>query len=89
MKVTRSLRRSSRISGGRRIKIVDFVPVGQVSSEKLMNLAIVYTGKGVNLAMGNYSNSEIIFIVEESPEGGYEARSLNYLSSQKRIPMKS
>ena len=54
-----------------------------------MNLAIVYTGKGVNLAMGNYSNSEIIFIVEESPEGGYEARSLNYLSSQKRIPMKS
>ena len=43
-----------------------------------MNLAIVYTGKGVNLAMGNYSNSEIIFIVEESPEGGYEARSLNY-----------
>lgn len=28
--------------------------------------------------MGNYKNDEIIFIVEESPEGGYEARSLNY-----------
>ena len=25
-----------------------------------------------------YENSEIIFIVEESPEGGYEARSLNH-----------
>jgi hypothetical protein len=28
--------------------------------------------------MGNYTNNEIIFIVEESPEGGYEARSLNH-----------
>lgn len=28
--------------------------------------------------MGNNQNNEIIFIVEESPEGGYEARSLNY-----------
>jgi hypothetical protein len=28
--------------------------------------------------MGNYTPDEIIFIVEESPEGGYEARSLNY-----------
>ena len=28
--------------------------------------------------MCNYSNEEIIFIVEESPEGGYEARALNY-----------
>jgi hypothetical protein len=34
--------------------------------------------KGVNRAMGNYNHDEIIFIVEESPEGGYEARSLNY-----------
>jgi hypothetical protein len=25
-----------------------------------------------------YDNNEIIFIVEESPEGGYEARSLNH-----------
>ncbi|WAC04099.1 MAG: hypothetical protein OS112_06405 [Methanoregula sp.] len=25
-----------------------------------------------------YQNTEIIFIVEESPEGGYEARSLNH-----------
>jgi hypothetical protein len=25
-----------------------------------------------------YENTEIIFIVEESPEGGYEARSLNH-----------
>jgi hypothetical protein len=25
-----------------------------------------------------YENNEIIFIVEESPEGGYEARSLNH-----------
>jgi hypothetical protein len=25
-----------------------------------------------------YETSEIIFIVEESPEGGYEARSLNH-----------
>jgi hypothetical protein len=32
----------------------------------------------VDLTMGNYTNNEIIFIVEESPEGGYEARSLNY-----------
>jgi hypothetical protein len=28
--------------------------------------------------MVNHKNSEIIFIVEESPEGGYEARSLNH-----------
>jgi len=28
--------------------------------------------------MGNFMNNEIIFIVEESPEGGYEARSLNH-----------
>ncbi len=28
--------------------------------------------------MGIYENAEIIFIVEESPEGGYEARSLNH-----------
>ena len=28
--------------------------------------------------MVEYVNNEIIFIVEESPEGGYEARSLNY-----------
>ncbi|MGA2918331.1 2-oxoisovalerate dehydrogenase E1 subunit beta [Methanoregula sp.] len=28
--------------------------------------------------MGIYESSEIIFIVEESPEGGYEARSLNH-----------
>jgi hypothetical protein len=28
--------------------------------------------------MGNYTSNEIIFIVEESPEGGYEARSLNH-----------
>jgi hypothetical protein len=28
--------------------------------------------------MGNYKTDEIIFIVEESPEGGYEARSLNH-----------
>lgn len=25
-----------------------------------------------------YENNEIIFFVEESPEGGYEARSLNH-----------
>jgi hypothetical protein len=25
-----------------------------------------------------YENNEIIFIVEESPEGGYEARALNH-----------
>jgi hypothetical protein len=30
------------------------------------------------ILMGNYTTDEIIFIVEESPEGGYEARSLNY-----------
>jgi len=30
------------------------------------------------ILMGNYTNDEIIFIVEESPEGGYEARALNY-----------
>jgi hypothetical protein len=29
-------------------------------------------------SMGNYKDTEIIFIVEESPEGGYEARSLNH-----------
>jgi hypothetical protein len=29
-------------------------------------------------SMTKYKNSEIIFIVEESPEGGYEARSLQY-----------
>jgi len=29
-------------------------------------------------AMGNHQDSEIIFIVNESPEGGYEARSLQY-----------
>jgi hypothetical protein len=28
--------------------------------------------------MAKYKDTEIIFIVEESPEGGYEARSLNY-----------
>ncbi len=28
--------------------------------------------------MGLEKNNEIIFIVEESPEGGYEARSLNH-----------
>jgi len=28
--------------------------------------------------MGLDKNNEIIFIVEESPEGGYEARSLNH-----------
>jgi len=28
--------------------------------------------------MGNHKDTEIIFIVEESPEGGYEARSLEY-----------
>ena len=28
--------------------------------------------------MGNYKHNEIIFIVEESQEGGYEARSLNH-----------
>ena len=29
--------------------------------------------------LGNYKSNEIIFfIVEESPEGGYEARSLNH-----------
>jgi hypothetical protein len=28
--------------------------------------------------MGPYKNNEIIFIVEESPECGYEARSLNH-----------
>lgn len=28
--------------------------------------------------MGPYKTNEIIFIVEESPEGGYEARSLNH-----------
>jgi hypothetical protein len=28
--------------------------------------------------MGNYIDNEIIFIIEESPEGGYEARSLNH-----------
>ena len=28
--------------------------------------------------MAEYKNTEIIFIVEESPEGGYEARSLNH-----------
>jgi hypothetical protein len=30
------------------------------------------------ILMGNHSDIEIIFIVEESPEGGYEARALNY-----------
>jgi len=29
-------------------------------------------------SMAKYKDTEIIFIVEESPEGGYEARSLNY-----------
>jgi hypothetical protein len=29
-------------------------------------------------AMKNYQDSEIIFIINESPEGGYEARSLQY-----------
>jgi hypothetical protein len=28
--------------------------------------------------MESYPNDEIIFIVRESPEGGYEARSLQY-----------
>jgi hypothetical protein len=28
--------------------------------------------------MAKYKDTEIIFIVDESPEGGYEARSLNY-----------
>jgi len=28
--------------------------------------------------MAKYKDTEIIFIVEESPEGGYEARSLNH-----------
>jgi len=28
--------------------------------------------------MGKYKDTEIIFIVEESPEGGYEARSLQH-----------
>jgi hypothetical protein len=28
--------------------------------------------------MAKYKDTEIIFIVEESPEGGYEARSLHY-----------
>ncbi|MDD5144497.1 hypothetical protein [Methanoregula sp.] len=28
--------------------------------------------------MAEHKNTEIIFIVEESPEGGYEARSLNH-----------
>jgi len=28
--------------------------------------------------MAAYKDTEIIFIVEESPEGGYEARSLNH-----------
>lgn len=28
--------------------------------------------------MAAYSTKEIIFIVEESPEGGYEARALNH-----------
>jgi hypothetical protein len=30
------------------------------------------------MAAKKYENNEIIFIVEESPEGGYEARSLNH-----------
>jgi hypothetical protein len=30
------------------------------------------------LSMGKYKDTEIIFIVEESPEGGYEARSLQH-----------
>lgn len=28
--------------------------------------------------MAKYKDTEIIFIVDESPEGGYEARSLQY-----------
>lgn len=32
----------------------------------------------VRMSMAPYKTSEIIFIVEESPEGGYEARSLNH-----------
>jgi len=28
--------------------------------------------------MEDYTTNEIIFMVKESPEGGYEARSLNY-----------
>jgi hypothetical protein len=42
-----------------------------------MNITIVYACKEV-YHMKNYTNNEIIFIVEESPEGGYEARSLNH-----------
>jgi hypothetical protein len=30
------------------------------------------------ISMGKYNDTEIIFIVEESPEGGYEARSLQH-----------
>jgi len=40
-------------------------------------MTIVYACDGVNY-MEKYTTNEIIFIVEESPEGGYEARSLNY-----------
>jgi len=40
-------------------------------------MTIIYACEGVN-HMENYPNNEIIFIVEESPEGGYEARSLHY-----------
>lgn len=28
--------------------------------------------------MENFTDDEIIFVVKESPEGGYEARALNY-----------
>jgi hypothetical protein len=43
-------------------------------TEKLMSFAErVYTLKGSAITM--YKNNEIIFIVEESPEGGYEAHS--------------
>jgi hypothetical protein len=30
------------------------------------------------ILMGNFTDDEIIFVVKESPEGGYEARALNY-----------
>jgi len=36
----------------------------------------VYTLKGSAITM--YKNNEIIFIVEESPEGGYESHSLGH-----------
>lgn len=51
--------------------------VAPAKVKKLMNITIVYACDGVNY-MEKYVNNEIIFIVEESPEGGYEARSLNY-----------